>query len=252
MSNLFYHRDLTKAQWNKIKFIFEKQKKKGRPTLNPLNVFKAILWILKSGARWRDLPTQFGNWNSIYHTFRRWSEQGIFEKILKIVNKSNEKTRLIEIDSTFCKVHQSACSKLKNQAIGISRGGKTTKIHSLVNEKFQLLNITLTAGNVNDSECAIELLQAVQIEGKKVLADRAYSSSKIRDYIEKNGAEVCIPDKINFKIPHNFDSELYKQRNIIERFFQRIKNYRHISFRFDKLSVCFFNFVLLAAAVIHF
>lgn len=70
MSNLFYHRDLIKAQWNKIKFIFEKQKKKGRPTLNPLNVFKAILWILKSGARWRDLPAHFSNWNSIYHTFR--------------------------------------------------------------------------------------------------------------------------------------------------------------------------------------
>ncbi len=252
MSNLFYHRDLTKAQWNKIKFIFEKQKKKGRPTLNPLNVFKAILWILKSGARWRDLPTHFGNWNSVYHTFRRWSKQGIFEKILQIVNKSGENTRLIEIDSTFCKVHQSACSNLKNQAIGVSRGGKTTKIHALVNEHFQLLNITLTAGNVNDSECAIELLQAVQIEGKKVLADRAYSSSKIRDYIEKNGAKVCIPDKINFKIPHKIDSELYKQRNIIERFFQRIKNYRHIAFRFDKLSVCFLNFVLLAAAVIHF
>ena len=89
----------------------------------------------------------------------------------------------------------------------------------------------------------------VQIEGKKVLA---YSSSKIRDYIEKKGAKVCIPDKINFKIPHKFDSELYKQRNIIERFFQRIKSYRHIAFRFDKLSVCFLNFVLLAATVIHF
>ena len=54
----------------------------------------------------------------------------------------------------------------------------------------------MTAGNVNDSECAIELLQAVQIGGKKVLA---YSSSRIRDYIEKNGAKFCIPDKINFK-----------------------------------------------------
>lgn len=50
MSNLFYPRDLTKAQWNKIKFIFEKQKKKGRPTLNPLKVFKAILWILRAGV----------------------------------------------------------------------------------------------------------------------------------------------------------------------------------------------------------
>ena len=95
-------------------------------------------------ARWRDLLLHFGNWDSIYHTFRRWAEQSIFEKILQIVNKSSENTRLIELDSTFCKVHQSACSKLKNQAIGISRGGKNTKIQALVNENFQLLNIALT------------------------------------------------------------------------------------------------------------
>ena len=74
MSNLFYHKDLTKVQWNKIKFIFEKQNK-------------------KSGVRWR--PPHFGKWNSVYHTFRRWAKQGIFEKILQIVNKSSENTRLI-------------------------------------------------------------------------------------------------------------------------------------------------------------
>ena len=77
------------------------------------------------------------------------------------------------------------------QGIFENWGGKTTKIHALVNENFQLLNITLAAGNVNDSECALELLQAVQIVF-------AYFFSKIRDYIEKNGAKVCIPDKINF------------------------------------------------------
>ena len=237
--SLFYQRDLIKAQWNKIKFIFEKQKKKGRATLNPLNVFKAILWILRAGVIYQII--------SVIGTV---CAVGLNKVFLKKFYKLSIK--VAKIDSTFCKVHQSACSKLKNQAIGISRGGKTTKIHALVNENFQLLNITLIAGNINDSECAIELLQAVQIEGKKVHADRAYSSSKLCDYIEKNGAKVCIPDKINFKIPHKFDSELYKQRNIIERFFQRIKNYRHIAFRFDKLSVCFLNFVLLAASVIHF
>ena len=190
-------------------------------------------------ARWRDLPPLFGNWNSIYHTFRRWAKPGIFEKILQIVNKSSENTRLIEIDSTYCKVHQFAFSKLKNQAIGISRGGKTTKIHALINENFQLLNVMLTSGNI-------------QIAGKKVLADRAYSSSFIRTFIEQQKATVCIPDKSNFKVTHDFDKELYKSRNVIERFFQRIKNYRHIAFRFDKLSDCFLNFVLLAASVIHF
>ena len=80
--------------------------------------------------------------------------------------------------------------------------------------------------------------------GKKVLADRAYSSSFIRTFIEQQKATVCIPDKSNFKVTHDFDKELYKSRNIIERFFQRIKNYRHIAFRFDKLSCLLFEFCI--------
>ena len=87
------------------------------------------------------------------------------------------------------------------------------------------------------------------ITGKKILADRAYSGQSIRDYIEKHSATVCIPDKANFRIKHDFDADLYKGRNIVERF---VKNYRHIATRYDKLAVCFLNFVLLAACAIHF
>ena len=123
MSNSFYHKDLTDAQWNRIKFVFEEPAKVGRPSLNPRIVFNAIMWILKSGARWRDLPARYGNWNSIYHKFRRWCRLGLFERLLHIINADGRETSLLEIDSTFCKVHQSACSALKDQAIGSSRGG---------------------------------------------------------------------------------------------------------------------------------
>ena len=63
MSNSFYHKDLTDAQWNRIKFVFEEPAKVGRPSLNPRRVFNAIMWILKSGARWRDLPARYGTTN---------------------------------------------------------------------------------------------------------------------------------------------------------------------------------------------
>ena len=60
MSNSFYHKDLTETQWSRIKFVFEEPRKVGRPSLNPRIVFNAILWILKSGGRWRDLPAHYG------------------------------------------------------------------------------------------------------------------------------------------------------------------------------------------------
>ena len=252
MSNSFYHKDLTDAQWNRIKIVFEKRAKVGRPSLNPRIVFNAILWILKSGARWRDLPARYGNWNSIYHKFRLWCSLGLFERLMKLINADAQKTTLLEMDSTFCKVHQSACSGLKNQAIGSSRGGKNTKVHVLINERMQVLNVMLTGGQIHDSEPAIDLLKGIKLKGKTILADKAYSSEQIRFFIAEHCAFACIPDKANFRIKHDFDCEQYKQRNIVERFFQRIKNYRHISTRYDKLALCFLNFVLLAACVIHF
>lgn len=252
MSDLLYHKELSEAQWNRIKCLFEKPKKVGRPSLNPRKVFNGILWILRSGSRWRDLPSCYGNWNRIYHKFRLWCENGLFELLLRLVNTDAQTTTLLEIDSTFCKVHQSACSALKNQAIGVSRGGKTTKVHVLINERMQLLKVVLTGGQIHDSKAALALLSGVELGGKTILADKAYSSEHIRFFIAEHGAVACIPDKANFNIKHDFDSELYKARNIVERFFQRIKNYRHISTRYDKLAICFLNFVLLAASVIHF
>ena len=117
---------------------------------------------------------------------------------------------------------------------------------------MQLLNVVLTGGHVHDSEAVGALFKGIKLKGKKILADKAYSCEQIRVFIAEHGAVACIPDKANFRIKHDFDSELYKQRNIVERFFQRIKNYRHVATRFDKLALCFENFVLLASCVIHF
>ena len=97
MSNLFFHKDLTCGNWNRIKFVFEDSKKIGRLPLNPRRVFNALMWILKSGSRWRDLPARYGNWNSIYHKFRLWCSLGLFERLLKIINADVREATLIGI-----------------------------------------------------------------------------------------------------------------------------------------------------------
>lgn len=256
MSDTFYQGrySVSNEQWKIIEPFLPIPKFGGRPALNPRTVFNAILWILGSGAAWRDLPKQYGNWNSIYHKFRNWIESGVFEKILQTLIEKSREYYLVEIDSTFCKVHQHAAGARKilgNQDIGISRGGKTTKIHALVNENFQLISVLLTGGEIHDSKVAIKLLSKVTLADKKVLADKAFCSEEIRNFISQEKAESCIPDKSNSVVTHDFDKELYKLRNIIERFFQRIKNFRHIAMRFDKLAVCFLNFVILAAVMIQ-
>ena len=77
---------------------------------------------------------------------------------------------------------------------------------------MQAVNVVLSGGHIHDSTAVIDLLEGIDLAGKKILADRAYSCDKIRSYLEKHGAVVCIPDKKNFKVKHDFDAELYRQR----------------------------------------
>ena len=114
-------------------------------------------------------------------------------------------------------------------------------------KKMELLSFLLTGGEVFDSKVAIDLLKTVDLTDKTVLADRTYGASDIRDYICERTAFSCISDKVNSPIKHLFDKEIYKQRNIVERFFYKIKNNRRIATRYDKLLMCFCNFVILAA-----
>ena len=109
----------------------------------------------------------------------------------------------------------------------------------------------MTGGQVHDSECARELLSKVNLDGKTVLGDKAFCSARIREFIQEQGGRVCIPDKANALTKHEFDRELYKARNGVERFFLRLKNRRRIATRYDKLAVCFLNFVILSALLIQ-
>ena len=117
---------LTDKQWSIIEAHLPSSKNTGRPSLNARQVFNAIYWVLSSGAKWRYIPKEYGNWNSIYHKFRKWIDEGVFAKILQALIDADTKYALVEIDSTFCKVHQHAAGALKKhgeQAIAVSRGG---------------------------------------------------------------------------------------------------------------------------------
>ena len=115
---------------------------------------------------------------------------------------------------------------------------------------MQVINFILSAGNINDNQLALPIFHGINLKAKKILADKAYSTSEIRQYLQNQGAVICIPNKLNFKIKHDFDRELYKKRNIIERFFCRLKNYRRIAMRYEKLSLTFSAFVSLAIFLI--
>ena len=98
-------------------------------------------------------------------------------------------------------VQKGAVNSEYNQFIGVSRGGKTTKIHAVVDALGNPVHFLLTGGQVHDAKAAIELLSGVEIAGSNTLADKAYGSEQIRGYIIAQGAAYTIPPKGNMANP---------------------------------------------------
>ena len=131
-----------------------------------------------------------------------------------------------------------------NEHIGLSRGGKNTKIHAIVDGLGNPIHVQLTGGQVNDVNVAEELLAQIPLHEKTiVMADKAYGSNSFRLAIETAGASYCIPPKTNQKNPWDCDWWQYKERSNVECFFQKLKQFRRIATRYEKLAVRFLAFI---------
>ena len=117
--------------------------------------------------------------------------------------------------------------------MGRSRGGLTTKVHALVDGRGLPLELILTPGQAADCPAAAGLLTRLR-ENTILLADKAYDADWLRRRVEEAGALPNIPSKSNRKWKACFSATLYRQRNRIERFFNRIKHFRRIVTRYEK------------------
>ena len=111
---------LTDRQWELISpYLPGKPGDPGRTGRNNRMALEGMLWVTRTGAPWRDLPEEFGNWNSLHRRFRRWVERGIFEKIFDAVDDLDLKA--VMVDGTFAKVHQHAAGAKKVAARLVNR-----------------------------------------------------------------------------------------------------------------------------------
>jgi transposase len=131
--------------------------------------------------------------------------------------------------------------------MGRSRGGLTTKIHALVDAKGLPIAIKLTEGQAHDGRSAADMLHGV-LAGQILLADRAYDSNTLRDTMAARGAWANIRPIARRVDPPAFSPFLYRYRNLVERFFNKLKHFRRIATRFDKLARNFLAAVALASA----
>ena len=107
---------LTNTQWKLIEPLLPgKPSDPGRTGFDNRKTLEGILWIMRTGAPWRDLPADFGKWGTIYQRFRRWDTAGIFDRIFDATN-GNLDLRAVQVDGSFVKVHQHAAGAPKEDA----------------------------------------------------------------------------------------------------------------------------------------
>ena len=149
---------LTDPCWDKLLQIMLKT---GRVYDKPEHrmTMEGILYRMRVGCPWRDLPSDFGDWSQVYRRFNRWSEKGVLQTMFESL-KSEPDMEWQFIDGSIVKAHQHSCGAASsdNQGIGKSRGGNTTKIHMAVDSYGLPIVFDITDGQTHDIKAAPELV----------------------------------------------------------------------------------------------
>ncbi|MEW2253077.1 IS5 family transposase [Streptomyces sp. NPDC006975] len=270
--------ELADAEWERIAPLLPQVDGRGRPWRDHRQVVNGVLWRLRTGAPWRDLPERYGPWQTVYYRFARWEADGTWAKLLVHAQVQDDASGQVEwtvsVNSTVNRAHQHAAGARKRgpqtgdepddpgrsqvrQALGRSRGGLTTKVHLAVDGRGLPLSIVLTPGNVNDATAFGLVLDGIRVpraaagrprtRPDRVLGDKAYSSMAIRRLLRRRGISATIPERRDQEAnrrrrgavggrPPAFDQEVYRCRNVVERCFARLKQFRAVATRFDKLA----------------
>ncbi|MCO8061907.1 IS5 family transposase, partial [Acinetobacter lwoffii] len=156
------------------------------------------------------------------------------------------------IDGSYIRVHQHASGARNGfeRAIGQSRGGRTTKIHLATDANGLPIDFKITGGGVHDSQVAKQLIDTVG-EATYLIADKGYDAEHIRIYAQNKDMIPIIPMRSNSKRSNKeFDEYLYKLRHLVENVFARLKNFRAIATRFDKLARNYQSMIYIACMFI--
>jgi transposase len=212
-------------------------------------VLTGILFVLVEGCSWRAINRPGANWNVIYQYYRRWCRDGLWERLWQEVAPA-QKGQTVYVDSSHVKVHQCGLNPAggrQNQAVGSTKGGWNSKVHAAVDGAGAPRVLLLSAANEADINHAQEALEDVEM--KMAVLDKGYDCDALRIWLFERGVTPCIPPKSNRLDPLPYRKASYRKRHLVENFFQKIKTFRRVATRYDKLAETYFGWVLIATVV---
>ncbi|MDJ0915812.1 MAG: IS5 family transposase [Desulfobacterales bacterium] len=260
-----YTRFINNEQWKLLKTLLpepRKSPKGGRPPADNREVLEGILWILRTGARWQDLPEQYPSPSTCWRRLRLWEEQGVWLDVWrKFLSMLDEKGLLdweeAFIDGSFAPAKKGAL------ASGKPKKGKGTKWMVVVDGQGIPLGSTLASASPSEFKLAEETLETVKVpragRGRpkkrplRLIADRGYDSDPLRKRLKVFKIDLIVPHRKNRKRPKTQDGRKlrrYRKRWIVERTFAWLGNYRRLLVRHERRIDMYRAFFHLACIMI--
>ena len=265
--------ELTDDQWTPIEPLVPRNGHSGGQWDDHRPLVNGMVWRLKTGAPWRDVPPEFGPWQTVYERFNRWSEDGTLMGIAEVLLVELDNAGLVDwdlwcIDGTVTRASRAAAGasaasvgqeggefrEPADHALGRSQGGYGTKVHFVCDGNAIPLGTDLTPGQRHESTRCEPLVQSVLDEWPDVLpallaGDKAYAGKRIRSWLADLWIEPVIPRQTAERVPGDeadFDREAYRRRGLIECAIGWLEECRALATRFDKLAVNYMGTVRLA------
>jgi transposase len=278
-----HRHDLSESQYAHLRPLLPQPHhhgKAGRPWLPHHTLINGILWILRTGAPWRDLPERYGKWNTVYTRFKRWRRDGTWTRIFATLLEERDRQGQLDhklwcIDGTIARAArcaggarrrnrrrprlddglQTEVEEPEDHALGYSRGGFSTKVHLLCDSQGTVVGIHLTPGQRHESRAFEPTMQRVYLRQRRgqrrwprrLAADKGYSYPHIWRWLQRRRIGRVIPTRKNQTRDPDFDKVEYRKRNIIERVVGWSKECRRLLSRFEKLAVNYLAFWIIAS-----
>jgi transposase len=229
--------------------------KGGRPPMDKRQALRGIFWVLDNGAKWKDLPKEFGAKSSVHKYFTLWTRAGVFESIMRDAGALVEERggyRLYEcfIDATFSKARGGG------DGVGVTKAGKGVKIMVLVDARGIPVAVSTCSATPHESKLVQGLFDFMLTldAPERIVGDKAYDSDKLDEELDDECIELIAPHRRSRKKKNATQDgrklRRYSRRWTVERTISWFQNYRRLCIRYEKSSILFQGFLHLSCSLI--